>query len=166
MEKTTVINGNRNLAIAEQNGVDYRLDSIAEFTPIKITDIKKGVSYVFDLTDLDQSYWSNIVNFNLPIDDQDRLEDYDDQEKTRQRIRVLIRTLKDGITISQNYLIVWSSQSNILPFVFKKGEKILIQSDDDLDSLTFYARPVLLNPTINLAKDPSFKGDTANSLSD
>lgn len=161
MEKITVINGNHTLAIAKHNGVDYRLDSIAEFTPIKISDINKGEPYVFDLGDLDQSYWCNMISFNLPGDDQDRLEDYDDQEKSRQRIRVLVRTLKDGITTSQNYLIVWSSQSNILPFVFKQGEKILIQSDDDLDSLTFYARPVLLNPTINLAKDPTFKGDIA-----
>jgi len=161
MEKSSIINGNHTLAVANDDGVSRSLEPISEYTPIRVSEINKGVAYLFSLGDvLHQDYAANLATFDFKSDDDDQLTKFDDQTKPKQVARVLIKTVKDGVTTSQKQLILWSTQSNIPLIVFRPQDKIWLQSESDLNSLTFYARPILLSSTINLTKDPSFKADT------
>lgn len=161
MEKTTIINGNHTLAVANDDGVSRSLESIPEYTPLRFTDLKKGVPYLFDLSPhLSHDYFANLATYDLARDDNQRLENYDEEVKDKQLLRVYLKTVDDKRPASHKFLILWSTQTSIPAIFFRRNEKILIQVNEDTNSLTFYAKPILLSQTINLTKDPSFKADT------
>ena len=150
MEKGIILSGTDSIAVAKQDDLVYRLEPIPVIVPIVIYDVKPYSLKVIELKDyLQQDYQVVGMTVDFAVDDAGAY--YEGGESGgNNRVQVDIRRVKNDKPVASMKYDIYENGIAVDALFLNREEDLAMQSTSELNSMTLYCTPVVLEKPIVL----------------
>ena len=146
LTKTTIINGASSLAVAQQEGIIYRLQPVEEVVPIAFEDLSNLQIKEFYLSEiLTKDYKIVGIDHDVATDDTND-PSQTDSNSTKIVTDITIGIRRNNVLIRNIYLQIRDMPTFLSSFYLHHNDTWTIKSSAELKRLTLYGIPVIINP--------------------